>query len=204
MSSLPARRAPSTVRLGNPQLQETFTRHILPRVETHARIFFRKHRDRDEMVAETVALAWKWFLRLAAKGKDATQFPAALATLAARAVKSGRRVTGQLKAKDAMNPQTQQRKGFCVGKLPDFSTLNDNPLQEALIDNTVTPPPEQAAFRIDFPGWLRTHSNRDRRVILDMAQGERTQALAARYEISPARISQLRREAHQSWEQCQA
>ena len=101
-------------------------------------------------------------------------FPTALATYAARAVRSGRRVTGQLKAKDAMNPHAQQRRGFCVGKLPDFSTLSDNPLQEALIDNTQTPPPEQAAFRIDFPAWLDTHSKRDRRMILDMAQGERT------------------------------
>jgi len=206
MSTLSAHRATSThaVFLGNAQLQQSFTAHILPQVERHARIYFRLHRDRGEMIADTVALAWKWFVRLAERGKDATRWPTAFATYAARAVRYGRRVTAQIKASDVMNPQTQQRQHFYVGKLPDFSTLSNNPLQEALTDNTITPPDEQAAFRIDFPTWLDTHSKRDRRVILDMAQGERTKALAARYRISPARISQLRREAQQSWELYQA
>ena len=59
---------------------------ILPRIETHARIVFRNvscpHLKSDR-VADTVALAWQWFVRLDARGKDATLFPSALATLAA-------------------------------------------------------------------------------------------------------------------------
>jgi hypothetical protein len=70
-----------------------------------------------------------------------------------------------------------------------------------LHENTVTPPDEQAAFRIDFPDWLTTRTERDRRIISDMAVGEKTMHLARRFGISPARVSQLRREYHNDWRQ---
>ncbi|MBL8794857.1 MAG: hypothetical protein JNM56_13190 [Planctomycetia bacterium] len=176
---------------------------ILPRIKTHARIYFRhvrcRHRKAD-CVSETVALAWKWFIRLAERGKDACTFPSALASLAAKAVRSGRRVCGQLKSKDAMNELTQQKRSFVVGKLPDHATLSTNPLAEALQDNTRTPPPDAAAFRCDWPAWLKQHSRRDRRLIREMAMGHRTQDLAQRFQLSQARISQRRRELHDDWE----
>jgi hypothetical protein len=109
-----------------------------------------------------------------------------------------------VKAGDVMNEQAQMAKGFTVGKLPDFATLSDNPLQDALIDNTVTPPVDQAAFRIDFPTWVATHSKRDRAIIHDMMRGERTLDLAKRYRLSPARVSQLRGEWAEEWAVCQA
>jgi hypothetical protein len=123
---------------------------VLPRIETHARLAFRHVKcpgKKAASISEAVAICWKWVIRLAEKGEDATKFPMALASFAARAVCSGRRVCGQEKAKDAMNEQTQQRRGFSVSKLPDFSTLNTNPLAEALTDNTVSPVPDQVAFR---------------------------------------------------------
>ena len=175
---------------------------IEPRIRTHARVYFRSVKcpvKKEDFIAETVALAWKWFKRLAEKAKDATQFASVLATYAARAVKWGRRVTGQLKAKDVMNERTQQRHGFTVSKLPDYSTLSTNPLVEALADNTRTPPPDAAAFRVDWPAWLRTRTRRDRRIIRDMMANERTKDLANKFKISRARISQLRREFCDDW-----
>src|ERR1043166_4763475 len=79
---------------------------ILPRLEQHARIAFRHvvcREKRADLVAETVALAWRWFKRLAERGKDATQFPSTLASYAAKAVRSGRRVCGQLKPRDVIS-----------------------------------------------------------------------------------------------------
>ena len=88
---------------------------------------------------------------------------------------------------------------FSISKLPDFSTLSDNPLSDALIDNTRSPVPEQVQFRLDFPAWFRTRTDRDRRLIGDMAMGQRTLDLSRRYGLSPGRISQLRREFHDDW-----
>ena len=49
---------------------------LLPRIEAHAKIYFRDIRctaQRADQIAETVALAWKWFVRLAKHGKDASK-----------------------------------------------------------------------------------------------------------------------------------
>src|SRR5262249_22789177 len=147
-----------------------------------------------------VALAWKWFLRLVAKGKDAAAFPATIAAFAARAVRSGRRLCGQEKAKDVLSPRAQQRKHFAVQSLPDQDSGGaDNGTIAARRDNTKSPPDEQAAFRIDFPDWLTRLGDRNGRIAWDMALGERTRELADRYGTSQARISQLRREFLEDW-----
>ena len=175
---------------------------IRDRVELPARIYFRHIRcwfKKDDLIAETVALAWKWFRRLAAKGKDAREFASVLASFAARAVKSGRRVAGQLRIKDVMSELCQQRHGFYVGKIPDFSTLDANPLSEALCETPDHDPARLAAFRIDLPAWLARLSRRNRKIAVEMAQGEKTQALARRFQISSGRVSQLRREFHEDW-----
>ena len=58
---------------------------------------------------------------------------------------------------------------------------------------------DQAAFRIDFPAWLGTLTGRERRLIRAMARNERTKDLSRQFEVSPARISQLRRAFHLDW-----
>jgi hypothetical protein len=175
---------------------------ILTRIETHACIVFRHvkcpHRQAD-CVQETLGLAWKWFVRLARKGMDAREFPSALATYAARAVRCGRRVCWQEKAKDALSPRAQQRHSFVVASLPLHSTLSTNPFSEALADNTRSQVPEQVHFRIDFPAWLVTRTDRDRRIVEDLMQGERTMDVADRFGLTQGRISQLRREFHDDW-----
>jgi hypothetical protein len=175
----------------------------LPRIEKHAEIVFRSvrcpHRKAD-LISETVALAFKWWLRLRRRGKNPNRFVSAIATFAARAAGSGRRVCGQEKAKDVLSPRAQQLHHFTVGTLPAFSTLATNPLSEALIHNTMTPVDEQVAFRFDFPAWMTTYDQRRRDIIAGMASGERTTDLAERFRISPARISQMRLEFFLSWE----
>src|SRR5262245_1148611 len=76
------------------QLHAAFER-ILPRIQLHARIYFRGEKcpnKKADKIAETIGLAWKWYRRLKQRGKDPDQFPSALASFAARAVRCGRRV----------------------------------------------------------------------------------------------------------------
>jgi hypothetical protein len=77
--------------------------------------------------------------------------------------------------------------------------LSTNPLTEALVDNTKSPPDEQVAFRLDFPQWRLTRCYRDREMIDRMMLGERTLDLSKMFGISPARVSQLRREFRDDW-----
>ena len=187
---------------------------LLPRIELHARVYFRfmKLDRKEDAVAEAVALAWHWFLRLTARGKDVTPFVSALASYAARAVLSGRRLCGQLPARDVLSEAAQRRHGFTVQALPQstrhpfeevYASVQGqrhiDALEEMLRDNTVTPPPDQAAFRIDFAAWRRTRTERDRRLMADLMVGERTSQVAQEYGITAGRVSQLRREFHDDW-----
>jgi hypothetical protein len=176
---------------------------ILPRIEVHAQISFRSvrcHHQRDDAISETVALCYHWFTRLRARGKKPELFPSVLAIYAVRAVKSGRRLCGQERAKDALSPVAKVRHGFRVEPFPEFDTCDrESEVIDALRDNSLTPPDEQAAFRNDFPLWLSTLTPRKRQIALDMAMGEGTSHLAAAHNVSQARISQLRREFHESW-----
>ncbi len=186
-----------------PSLHDRFLARIMPAVERHARVYFRglrcPHR-KEEAIAEAVALAWRWCVRLAQRGKDPSAFPSAIAGFAARAVRSGRRICGQEKAKDVLSPRAQQMHNFTVTKLPDYSTLTGNPLAEALMENTETPVPEQVAFRLDFPAWLATLTDRDRRLSTKLALGEKGGQVARAFGLSPGRVSQIRRELHDDWE----
>ena len=188
---------------------------LVPRIETHARIYFRGIRcpvKQEDRVQECVALAWKWFLRLSEQGKDVFEFPMAFAALLARAVKCGRRLCGQERAGEVLSFVAQQRHGFRVERLPSTTRsphehLYADPYGQALLDafeerlrdNTLTPIPDQVEFRIDFPAWLRTLTGRERRMVRAMAQGERTQDLSRDFDLSPGRVSQLRREFRDGW-----
>ena len=51
---------------------------ICQRIETHARIYFRHVRcriKRADYIAETIALAWKWFKRLAHEARTLPNSP---------------------------------------------------------------------------------------------------------------------------------
>jgi hypothetical protein len=187
---------------------------LLPAVERHGRIYFRHlrpHRKADA-IQEMRALAWKWFVRLHQVGKDPADFVVTFSTLLARAVNSGRRLAGMAKAKDVMNPATQRRHGFKVEPLPNSTRTSHDRLyaspvgqalldafEERLRDNTVTPVADQVQFRLDFPAWLRTLTARERRLIRAMSRNERTLDLSREFELSPSRISQLRREFFIDW-----
>jgi hypothetical protein len=189
---------------------------ILPRIETHARIWSRHlvcPGLKEDFVCEAVALAWRSFLRLAGRGRDATQFASALASLAVRAVRSGRRLCGQERSRDVLSAAAQRRAGFRVeGLLPPASATHErlksepggqrrqDAYEERLRDNTQTPVLEQVVFRCDFPRWLLTLSRRNRQVVDDLAAGEGTGEVARKFGLSPGRVSQLRRQFQDGWD----
>ena len=188
---------------------------LLPRIEQHGRIYFRHvrcpHRKADA-VQEMTALGWQWFLRLHQRGKDPAEFLTGFTTLLARAVNSGRRLVGMAHAKDATNPATQRRHHFAVEALPTSLGVSherrtasphgqelQDAYEERLRDNSTTPVLEQVQFRVDFPAWLDTLTGRERRIVRAMANNEGTLDLSRQFELSPGRISQLRREFHDDW-----
>jgi len=191
--------------LCTPSLDQLHARFlaILPRIETHAQIQFRHIRcpgKHDDAIAEVIAVCWRWFLRIEKQGKDVNDFVMTLADYAVRHVRSGRHLCGQEASKDALSPLAQRQRSFVTQSLPEYDTIHeDNPVLGALRDNTITPPDEQAAFRLDFPAWRLQRSERDRRLIDELMIGERTKVVARKHGLTQGRISQLRRELHEDW-----
>jgi hypothetical protein len=182
--------------------QTTFVALVLPRILSHGRVYFRGIRCphcREDAIQEMISLAWNWHLRRARQGKDSTLFPTALASFAARGVRTGRRLAGQESSKDVLSPLAKQRHHFGVGKLPDSEALSDHPLSEALHDTTQSPPDEAVCSRLDFSAWLDSLTERNRGIAEDLMAGERTLDVADKYGLSAGRISQLRREFCHGW-----
>ena len=56
------------------------------------------------------------------------------------------------------------------------------------------------AFRLDFAAWLITRTERDQHVAAELMLGERTLAVARKFSLTAARISQLRRDFADDWQ----
>ncbi|MBY0228810.1 MAG: hypothetical protein K2W96_06010 [Gemmataceae bacterium] len=173
---------------------------LLPRLQAHGNAYFRHvacPQRRDDLVAEAVAIAWKWYLRLAERGRDPHAFAATLVHRALLQARCYRRLCGQEKAKDALSPLAQRRHGFrasSAGRSEGEATLLD-----ALADSRTASPPEQAAFRLDASAWLEALSPCWKRAALALMSGERPGDVARSLGVSPARVSQLRSELRDGW-----
>jgi hypothetical protein len=188
---------------------------LYPLVERHAQFVFRgrPRAERDEAVAEAVAAAFASYVRLKARGKDPVHdFPWAVAIYATLHVKDGRHVGGRSSSQDALARKAQRRRAFSVEPLLVSTRTSHESLyatvrgqreqdafEERLRDNVQTPVPEQVAFRLDFPAFLRTLTERDRQLALALAAGQPAKEVAHRWGLSPGRITQLRQQWHREW-----
>jgi hypothetical protein len=188
----------------SPTLEQLQTRFlaVLPRIERHARSYFRHLKcphQRDEALAECLALCWWWFIRLVRRGQNPEDFITVLADFAARAVSSGRRLCGQERANEVFSSVTQRRHRFTVQRLHPCGSPPGSPWDDAVRDNTQTPVPSQVIFRVEFPIWRSRRSKRDQRIIDRLLLGEQTGVVAQAFNLSPGRIAQLRRQLHTDW-----
>ena len=168
--------------------------------------------QREDCIGETVALAWQWFVRLMRRGKDATQFVSALASLAAKSVYAGRRLAGATRSNDVLSAVAQRRHGFTVASLPPSARASHTHLyraphsqdlqdtyEERLHDNAVTPVPDQVQFRIDWPAFLATLCERDRRLAAFLSWGHSGKRAARQFGLSSGRVTQLRQRWCRDW-----
>jgi len=175
---------------------------LLPKIEYTVQVRLRHIACSDrraDLICEAIALCWKWYIGLSRKERSPAEFLYTFAALAARAALSGRRLCGCEKTRDALSPLCQRKQKFVVSPLPDTSGLIGNMFDEALIDNTQTPVPDQVQFRLDFPRWRASLGERSRILMDAMVEGHRTNELAAVFNVTQARISQVRRELRDGW-----
>lgn len=84
---------------------------ILPTIEQYAELAHRhlvNFHDREDAIAETIALTWAWYCKLARRGRHTLASPTVLAHAAIRSVKAGRLL--------CCSNGAQQRNGILVSE----------------------------------------------------------------------------------------
>lgn len=173
---------------------------LLPTIVKNVALAFRNLRPeaQAEAVQEALANACVAYARLVERGKEGLAFATVLAKYAVAQVRTGRQVGGKLNILDVSSIYCQRRKRFALQRL-DRYIPEEECWREAVVEDGRMPIADLVAFRIDFPRWLQTLPPRDRRIAEALANGNRTTDVARRFQISLARVSQLRREFYKSW-----
>jgi hypothetical protein len=174
---------------------------ILPRIERSARIAFRTLRAdvRDDAVCEVIANCLSAYHRLYERSQLHRAFASPLVRYAVAQYHAGRRVGTSQCGRDLYGLRASKDGQFQFRSI-GTPVEQRQEWMECLTDNRRTPVPEQAHFRIEFPRWLRTQTRRNRQIAERLSLGYSTAEVAQRFKVSPGRISQIRRELHDSWQ----
>jgi len=188
----------------NRPVEEPDFLEMLPIIRRAANYAFRHLRRavREDLMAEVIANAFAAFRRLIERGKGALAYATVLAKFAIRQVREGRRVGTKRNILDVLSPYAQHRKGFSVHPLPETAAQSE--WQELVVEDRHASPAEVAGFKIDFAEWLKRLKRSKRQVALRLVVGDTTSEVAGHFRLSLARVSQLRRELHQDWNEFQA
>lgn len=137
---------------------------------------------RDEAVANTLALTWHGYVSIIRQGRgDEPGIVRSILWYSVKQTRAGRSVPTGIPAKP---------KDVFVYARRGRIKLESVELREYVSDET--PVPDAVAFRLDFPAFLATLSDRQREVAVDLLSGMGTGECAAKHLVTPAAISQTR------------
>ena len=181
-------------------------------VEDAVKFAFRhrlRAQDYEDAMAEAKAAAWSaWHGLVVKRGKDPVEVGVhGIANNAIRWVRARRRVCNNNCGRGAMDvyhPRAQAACGFTLVSLDSGDEVNPGvstrgAWKEWLSEDNKVTPADEAAFRVDFEGWLAGLPERKRRVAELLAEGHEGVAVARLVGIAPSRVTQLRSELAASW-----
>jgi len=180
--------------------QQQFTQ-MLPMIEQVARGAFRFHDPdtREELTAEAIGLALLMFAALAGQGRESIAYATPLARYGVARVRDGRRTGSPMNVNDVASAVCRRQRGITIERL-DRCRRDGEGWREIVVEDKNAGPAEIAATRIDFGAWLKSLPRRDRQIAETLALGESTGKTARKFDVSAARVSQLRRELMDSWQ----
>ena len=186
--------------------QQLFLAHVLPVVEDLSSFRFRSlpHVEREEATAEAVAGALVSFVRLIKRGRKPHEFASRLARFAVLRVLAGRLSATADRSGDVLARFARQKRGIAVQSLDADEFHAKHGWRALLVEDRRCSPADVAICRIDFGAWLNGMTTRRRQIAEALAAGDKTYEVAARFELSEGRVSQLRREFEMSWREFQS
>jgi DNA-binding NarL/FixJ family response regulator len=132
------------------------------------------------------------------RGRNPASFAKRLARVAVLRVLSGRLSSSPDSSSDVLSRLAKQQHGFAVESLSTAPATNSD-WESVLVENHKVTPADVAISRIDFSEWLGRMKQRRREIAETLAAGYDTSEVAERFQLSPARVSQMRREFENSW-----
>lgn len=176
---------------------------LLPKIRLIARCAFRKlpADEREDAVEEVIASTFVAYARLVERGKDSIAYAWPLGRYAVAQYRAGRRVGSRLDVHDVMAPYCQKRYGL-VSRSFSFCPESGQWEELAVEDRRATPA-DVAACRLDFRAWLRGLDRTKRTAAKLLAGGATTTDAAKQLGLSQGRVSQLRQELKEAWQQFQ-
>jgi hypothetical protein len=176
---------------------------MMPAICRHARLCFKglPADARAEAIQEVAAQAFVAYSRLVELGKEDVAYAAPLAKFAVHRVRSGRTVGGKLNASDVSSVWCQARRNIRVDSLHEHD--GQDGWREIVVEDRRSGPAETAAARLDMTAWLRSLPRPHRQIAEALAAGETTSAAATLFNVSAARISQVRRKLFEGWQRFQ-
>jgi hypothetical protein len=173
---------------------------MLPRIRRQAAFYLRhvSKKERADAIQEVVASAFVNYVGLIERGKAELAYAGPLARYGACQYRAGRRVGNRMNGDDISSDYCQRRKRIVVEQLDRF----DDPTSEweqLVVEDRHSTPADVASTRIDFRAWLESLPVRRRHIAEILATGEATSQVARMFGVSPARISQFRRELNDAW-----
>ncbi|QDU30687.1 hypothetical protein ETAA8_58340 [Anatilimnocola aggregata] len=176
---------------------------LLPKIRLIARCAFRKlpAEEREDAIEEVIANTFAAYGRLVERGKESIAYAWPLSRYAVAQYRAGRRVGSSLNVHDVLSPNCQKRNGLASRS---FSYCHKSSQWEELaVEDRRATPADVAACRLDFRAWLRGLERAKRTAAELLAGGATTMDAAQQLGLSQSRVSQLRRELKEAWEQFQ-
>lgn len=172
---------------------------LLPLIRRIARYAFRGMScdEREEAMQEVVANCFVMYARLFERGKEAVAYASPLARYGIAQYRAGRRVGSTLNRGDLTSAYCQRHNEVVLESL--FRQDEVGHWEELVVQDKRSTPADVAAIRLDFRAWLRRLGSRKRNAARLLASGAATGEAAKRLRITPARVSQLRRELSEDW-----
>ena len=179
-------------------IQRDFT-DALPRIEGLASAYLGfMQRDKEDAVAEVVALSWRAYQDLALRGQDVVRLLGKIVEFAAKRVRCGRGLTNINPARDVLSQVARFTHRHVISTLPTGDDETAPEVIEALRDHRS--PADQAVMRTDYEAWIERLDDYRRDVAEKLASGLNTADVAKTRGVSRARIAQIRVQLIREWE----
>ena len=150
--------------------------------------------DSEELVEDTIATAAEMLQSLEKAGR---KIPArSVAFYSIQRAKSGRRAY-QSGAADPLSPVFRTRNTSAIIPIDAPISSEGEGAHRAMTDfiaSGIEDPSETALRRIDWENFLGTLAGREKQILACIADGWRNMDIAKRFKVTPARITQLKRE----------